>query len=177
MNNDFEGRTKQKLEFAALSLKEITSRSQLGSIDDFERSHEENFLYHLVGAKDSFLQEINKAYKLDVPIEKVRERTLAEKSKQMEIECPELSEIIDLKDRQKAGWLALAIELRNIGSHRFHMSRVLDLHVGGEEVDKVFFRNPFTGKKMDEEGIEFLTRCLDNMRALLERLRATLPKS
>ena len=60
MDNDFEGRTNQKLEFAALSLKEITSRTQLGSTDDFERSHEENFLYHLIGAKDSFCKRLTK---------------------------------------------------------------------------------------------------------------------
>ena len=76
MVSPFQSRTDSKLRFARVHLEEITSRHELGSGDDFERAHEESFLFHLVGAKDSFLQELNAAYRLELPIKQVKETNL-----------------------------------------------------------------------------------------------------
>jgi len=170
----FENRTNQKLEFAKISLEEITSRPKLGLVDDFRRSHEENFLFHLIGAKDSFLQEINVAYELGIKIKNVSEESLQEKLKGKGGQSDALTEIMRLR-RNKASWLALAIELRNIGSHRFHLTR-LYYEVDDENKGKIFLLNPFTDEKMDDDGIKFLTQCLYEMKALLQCLRTTLPK-
>jgi len=173
MASEFKTRTNKKLEFARISLNEIKSRPELGSADNFERSHEENFLFHLIGAKDSFLQEINIAYGSNLPIHKVKERSLVGKLIEMGIQSPELCEIMDLEDRQKAGWLAFAIELRDQGTHRRDIGRTLE--IGGELNGEVSFHNPISGQCMDIDSIQFFKLCLENMTGLLERLRSTLP--
>jgi hypothetical protein len=173
MAYEFKTRTNKKLEFARISVKEIVSRPKRGSADDFERCHEENFLFHLIGAKDSFLQEINIAYGLTLAISEVRESSLVRKLKQMEKQSPELCEIMDLEDRQKAGWLAIAIELRDQGTHRRDIGRTLE--IGGELNGEVSFHNPISGQCMDIDSIKFFWLCLENMTGLLERLRSTLP--
>ena len=170
---DFESRTNQKLEFAKISLEEIKSRPEPGLIDYFQRSHEENFLFHLVGAKDSFLQEINVAYGLGVDIEKVDECKLLEKLKRQKRESTELNEIIELK-YNKSEWFAIAIGLRNKGSHRFHLTR-LYRETDNENKGKIYLLDPFTDKNMDDDCITFLTRCLNEMKALLQQLRKTFP--
>lgn len=173
---DFESRTNQKLEFARLSLNEITSRPELASVDDFERSHEEDFLFHLIGVKDSFLQEINVTYELDVPIRDVKEAILQSELERRGLVSKELAEIIELK-MNKASWLAIAIELRNKGSHRFHLTRLYDECEQSKSKGKVFLLNPFNEEeKMEIDVIQFLTQCLDNMKFLLQQLRTTLPK-
>jgi len=170
--NPFQSRTDAKSIYARINLQEITSRPERGSADDFERAHEESCLFHIVGTKDAFLQEINEAYKLGVPVRRVNEETLSRKLKQQGFVSPALAEIKGLESNEDS-WLAIAIELRNHGTHRSHIPRKFD--VGGEENGRVVFQNPLTGTYMEETISEFLTTCLHNMTALLQKLRATLP--
>lgn len=51
-------RTDAKLRYAALHLDELKSKDTGGG-DDFARAHQESFLFHLIGAKESFLLELN----------------------------------------------------------------------------------------------------------------------
>ena len=172
MASELERRTDLKLEFAQIHLDELTSRQEQGSGDAFERAHEESFLFHLVGAKDSFLQEVNAAYQLELPINKVKEATLQKKLKEKALESPALIRITALK-KNKTGWLALAIELRDHGTHRSNIPR--HFYKGGEYSDRVFFTNLLTRQPMETNIPEFLKQCLDNMARLLQELRATLP--
>jgi len=48
-------RTNAKLRYARLHLEELRSYRRKGSGDDFERSHQEAFLFHLFGTRDAFL--------------------------------------------------------------------------------------------------------------------------
>lgn len=172
MVSRFEDRTNRKLRFAEINLEEIASRPELGSADDFERAHEESFLFHLLGAKDSFLQEINAAYELGLPIRKVREETLKNALKKKELKSPALARIIELKE-DKNSRLAIAIELRNHGTHRSHIPRHF---VRGSGQDKNYFYNPLTGERIEADIQRYLRRCLANMTELLQQLRATLPQ-
>lgn len=172
MVNQFQPRTDSKLRFARIHLEEITSRHELGSGDDFERAHEESFLFHLIGAKDSFLQEVNAVYKL-LPIKQVREATLQKKLEEKALESPALTRIVALKN-EKTSWLALAIELRDHGTHRSNIPR--HFYRGGEYNSKVFFTNLLTGQEMETDIPGFLRQCLNNMAELLQQLRATLPQ-
>ena len=54
-------RSNAKLRYAAVHLDELKSIEQLGG-DDYDRAHQESFLYHLMGAKDAFLIELNTYY-------------------------------------------------------------------------------------------------------------------
>ena len=172
MVSPFLSRTDAKLKYAEINLQETISRPERGSANGFERAHEESCLFHIVGAKDAFLQEINEAYKLDVLIERVNEDTLCRALKERGAVSPALTEIRNLKS-DKTSWLAIAIELRNHGTHRSNIPRIF--YEGGDQKGKVVFRNLLTGTEMKETIPEFLTTCLANMGALLQKLRATLP--
>lgn len=173
MVSQFQARTGSKLRFARIHLEEITSRHEIGSGDDFERAHEESFLFHLIGAKDSFLQEVNAAYKLELPIKQVKETNLQKALKEKTISSPALTTIVEL-EKEKNSWLALAIELRHQGTHRSNIPR--HFYKGGEYNGKVFFTNLLTAQQMETDIPEFLRQSLNNMAELLQQLRPTLPQ-
>ena len=168
-----QARTDAKLEYARIHLEEITSQPKVGSADDFERAHVESFLFHLIGAKDSFLQEINAAYELGLRFKDVTEKRLGSKLEVKAVESPALKEIVRL-EVDKASWLAQAIELRNHGTHRFHISR--NFHKGGKYHDKVFLTNPLTGQQIETDIPVLLQEYLTNMEDLLQEQRPTLPQ-
>jgi len=177
MASEQEGRTNKKLDFAELHLKEITSRPEMGSADDFEIAHEESFLFHLIGAKDSFLQEINNAYGLGLPTHRATAWKLKGKLERTNRKSPALDKIVELQDPCKAGWLAIAIELRNQGTHRRRTSRNFERKIGPQGVSGAnYFFNPFTKEPMDIPIPEFLRECRALMSELLQELRATLPE-
>lgn len=173
MVSPFQARTDAKLEYARIHLEEITSRQEVGSGDAFERAHEESFLFHLIGAKDSLLQEINFAYEIGLSIRQVRESRLQSVLEAKAVESPALNTIVKLKS-DKTSWLAVAIELRDHGTHRSNIPRLF--HKGGEYNGKVFFTNLLTGQPIETDIPEFLKQCLKNMENLLQELRPTLPQ-
>jgi len=177
----WEGRTKRKLEFAKIHLEELTSHPELGSSSEFEQAHEESFFFHVIGAKDSFLQEINVAYSLGLNIWDVKEYTLMERLKLKQLQSPELNKIIELEEREKerndrGSWLAMAIEERNQGTHRFHIRRYHKVKAGSNSGSTSYYTNPFTQEPMELTILEFLRQCLMNMEDLLNQLRKTLSK-
>jgi hypothetical protein len=172
MVSQFQPRTDLKLKFASVHLEEITSRHELGSGDAFERAHEESFLFHLIGAKDSFLQELNAAYKLGLRIKQVKETSLQKALKKKRLSCSALDTIVKLK-KDKTSWLAIAIELRHQGTHRSNIPK--HFYIGGEYNGKVFFTNPLTAQQMETDIPGFFRQCLNNMEELLQQLRDTLP--
>lgn len=183
MVSPFQSRTDSKLRFARVHLEEITSRHELGSGDDFERAHEESFLFHLVGAKDAFLQEINVAYKLELPFHKVKEHELRKVLKAKALESLALDEIERLEEKlevDKAGWLAIAIELRNHGTHRSNIPRILHGSTRKEKVcenkAKVFLINPLTEQPIETDIPVLLQEYLANMEDLIQEQRPTLPQ-
>ena len=87
-------RTNAKLRYARVHLEELRSHQRKGSGDDFERSHQESFLFHLLGARDAFLQELNLYYNCGLELRKVRTSSLTQKLDKMGIRCPELNKLI-----------------------------------------------------------------------------------
>src|SRR4051812_39071361 len=61
MSQNLRDRTDAKLRYAEVMLVEIQSIVRKGG-DDFEKSHFEAFLFHLVGVFDSLLAEFNLYY-------------------------------------------------------------------------------------------------------------------
>ena len=55
----FVGRTDAKLRYAKLILDELSNDPERGRGQDFERAHQEAFLFQLAGVVDAFLQELN----------------------------------------------------------------------------------------------------------------------
>ena len=169
MPNPYHDRTTQKLQFSRLYLDERLKCENRGSIP--ERAHEESFLYHLIGVKDSFLQEVNYALALEVPEHLVKEKSLRAVLKRTGQPCQALDEIETLRG-EKGSWMNLAIWFRNLGTHQTHIPR--GFHRGGTR-EAVFLTNPYTREEMPQTITEFLADCFDKMVELIPRLRATLP--
>jgi hypothetical protein len=167
-------RTDKKLLFAELTLNEIMSYQHFGSADDFERAHEESYFYHIVGVKDSFLQEINEAYKLGLPGNQVKELALAKQLDANKLHSTELDEIINLKSNS-TGWLAIAIKLRNQGTHRTNIPRHFIEVVGSKTSSTRYFVDPVTNQRLETDIPTFMKQCLNEMKALVNGLRSTLP--
>ena len=87
MTNLIEERADSKLRFADLHLDEILESDSRGTGDDFEISHEESCLFHIVGAKDAFLQEINESYDLGVELCNVKEGSIRKALKARSLNC------------------------------------------------------------------------------------------
>jgi hypothetical protein len=167
-------RTDRKLLFAELTLNEIMNSQQFGSADNFERAHEESYFYHIVGVKDSFLQEINEAYRLGLLPKQVKERALAEQLNANNLHSTELDEIINLKC-DSTSWLAIAIRLRNHGTHRADIPKLFNLEVGSKTSSTCYFLDPMTKQPLKTDIPTFMKQCLNETKTLVNRLRTTLP--
>jgi hypothetical protein len=165
-------RTDDKLDYAEIHLEEIVSRPQVGIADQFERAHEESVLFHVVGAKDAFLQETSAAYGLGLRKNQIKEKTLEQRLKSKGLRCSALTRLQKFQSR-KNSWLADAIELRNQGMHRASISRMFD--EGGPQRGRVFFRSPRKRTYLDKPIPEFLGDCISRIRRLLSRYRTMLP--
>jgi len=91
----FQARTDAKLRYAKVHLDELAALPAHGG-DDFDRAHQESFLFHLYGTRDAFLIELNHYYGLGLPIESLTPGKLREALKLRGIQSPELSELFIL---------------------------------------------------------------------------------
>jgi hypothetical protein len=170
--NKFQARTEAKLKYAQIHLEEISSRAEANAGDEFERAHVESFLFHIVGAKDSFLQEINHAHNLGLPMQGVDERSLRRELESRGRACPALARLQELQS-DKDSWLSVAIEIRNQAGHRFHIPR--KFYMGGERNGQVYLGNPRRQTETDKPVLDFLADCLLKTKQLLQEVRPMLP--
>ena len=171
MASKFESRTDAKLRYARLHLDEILSRNSLWLAEEFDRAHQESVLFHVVGAKDSFLQEINEAHKPSLLPHRVSEANLRRSLRKRGLQSQALESLLQLEGDTHS-WLAVAIELRNQGTHRFSITR--KYYMGGEFDGQVFFMDSRTGERVEMNIRSFLTDCIEKMTLLVRELRATL---
>lgn len=162
-----------KLEYANIHLEELQTYSKRGSGDTFERAHQESFLFHLYGAVDGFLQELNVAYGCNLQLKQVTKRKLRSELKKMGKSCPELDQLENLEQDAK-GWLSLIKELRDHATHRSHIGR--KFHIGGERDREVELSDPRSGQLIKGDVIVVFEQLHSDMVGLLERLRNSLGK-
>ncbi|CAD6492926.1 MAG: hypothetical protein FFODKBPE_00397 [Candidatus Argoarchaeum ethanivorans] len=162
-------RTDAKLRYARLHLEELRAHQRKGSGDDFERSHQESFLFHLVSARDAFLQELNLYYGGGLKPREVTADKLTEKLKKMGVECPELDKLKRYENPEC--WLHVAKEMRNHSTHRDSMPRAF--HVGGEDDGKVFLRNTQSRKLIKKDYADTFEEWCSKLENLLNDLRNT----
>lgn len=173
-------RTEKKIDYAKLMLDELSHRpSSVGRGDSFERAHEEAVLYHVIGAKDAFLQEINAAYELGLKPSEVKENNLDKALKREGKTCQALRELMKLKE-DESSWLYEANLLRNHGTHRKGPARLFLVSLGGGEgehdgEDEVFYKDPKDPSKYiaEEDTHKYLEHRIQDMKELLQRLRDT----
>jgi hypothetical protein len=163
-------RTEAKLRFAALSLHELNGDEGLHG-DDFQRSHEENFLFHLYGVIDAFLHEINEHHRCGLAANKVTierlEKALAPKKRT----SAQLDEIKSLGG-DVANVVARIEEWRHSSMHRGGPQRLF--FVGGEEHGRRRFTVPGTTTPASKHIPDEFADALDEVRSLIKRLRADL---
>jgi len=167
--DNIRARTDAKLRYAKIYLDKLLSMDRHNG-DDHERAHQESFLYHLLGAKEAFLQELNVYYSCALSQSSVSPGKLREELKNRGIKSKELSELYMLEN-DKTSWLYHAKEMRNHSTHISGVSRVF--YAGGEDDGKVHFKDPSTFEEIHNHFADEFIQWYENMEKLLERLRVS----
>jgi hypothetical protein len=151
--NDVDGlqaRTDSKIRFAQIHLDELTARN-ISNGDDFERAHQESFLYHLLGVKESFLIELNAYYKTELSEKRISignmKKALAERGQ----ESNELTEIYRLQN-DESSWLFQAKIMRDYSTHVGNVPR--HFHLGGVHHNQTFLSNPETNRRAEKTTLK-----------------------
>ncbi|MCK5804264.1 MAG: hypothetical protein KAI66_15610 [Lentisphaeria bacterium] len=134
-------RTDSKLRYAAIYLDELKVKGGIGRGDgsDWERAHQESFLYHILGVKDGLLQEINLFHQCELVPRHVRKQDLVDRLRKMGIRSHSLSVLVRL-ERLQSSWISIAGRMRHLFTHQKGVPR--KFHVGGEEDGHVHLRDP-----------------------------------
>lgn len=167
-----QNRTEAKLRFAEVHLNQLIPINHVGS--DFERAHQESFLFHLFGAKDSFLAELNIYYGCNLSSEKITLGRLRDIRKKQGKDYSEITEIFTLEQDENS-WLSHAKVMRDHSTHILGVARTF--YHGGPEHGKIFLRNPKTGKDIEIHYVDEFKNWLLKMRNLLLRLRESAIKN
>jgi hypothetical protein len=166
---NLQARTDSKLRYAQLHLDELKERS-ISHGDDFDRAHQESFLYHLIGAKDSFLIELNTYYKTGLVEQEISMGKIREALNKRGRKSLELKELYELEIDDNS-WFSHAKAIRDHSTHVSNVPR--HFHIGGVNDNLVFISNPKTGKVIKRHIIDEFSDWLTLMNETLKRLRTT----
>jgi len=160
-------RTDAKLRYAGVHLDELEAMpSRRG--DDFERAHQESFLYHLLGVRDAFLAELNVYYGINLPASGLSLGKLRDELQALGRSSPEIAELFNLES-ESGSWFKRAKDMRDHSTHIVGVRRTF--HVGGECDGEVWLHEPGSGKPVQRDYVcEFRDWCL-RMGELIEKLR------
>jgi len=161
-------RTDSKLRYAAVHLAELAETERRGA--DFDVAHQESFLFHLLGAQDGLLQEINVVH-LNGQIEKVTYMGIEKAVADCESACPAFVTLKALRD-DKDSWLSRAIRMRNWSTHRRSVPRTY--YKGGADDGAVHLHDTRNGQEIKVDYVDLFEEWLDNMKKLVEDLRVKM---
>lgn len=142
-NSPAQHRTGQKLRYAQIHLDELIEYRQATSNDEWENAHQESFFYHLAGALDAFLHEINDAYSLGLELNAVRFEDVEKRLKTVQQPSPAF-DLLEKLWKDKMGWLFLLRSWRNHGTHRGRVAKRVNMS-NWQRVDNEF-TVPETGR-------------------------------
>ncbi|HKZ02525.1 MAG TPA: DUF6586 family protein [Pyrinomonadaceae bacterium] len=166
---NLRARADAKLRYAEIHLGELKALGTLGG-SDFDRAHQESFLFHLLGAKEAFIIELNTYYSCGLPESDLTSGKLRAALKGQGRTSAELAELYVLENDQSS-WLFHAKEMRDHSTHVSGVARAF--HRGGPEDGQVWLRNPKTGQHIERHFVEAFDDWVSNMRDILERLRSS----
>jgi hypothetical protein len=155
-------------------LKELEGLSRCSG-DDFDRSHQEGFLLHLLSTiDDAFLAEINCYYGCNLPANGITPGKLRDKIVEARGEnASELKELYQLEQLQ-GSWLNHVNAMRHHSMHRAGVPRVYNLSVGGRGgPDSTWLRNPETGQVIEEDFPRVFRQWYGEMADIVARLRSS----
>jgi hypothetical protein len=142
MNTHAQSRTERKLKYAEIHIAELREYAHATSNDDWENAHQESCFYHLAGAVEAILHEINDGHSLEIPLEKVSWSSVGNALAKAQRASPALQHLSALRN-SKGSWLAQLFEWRNHGTHRRRVNKIVNLSTVGN-VDNEFL-DPRTG--------------------------------
>lgn len=163
-------RTDAKLRYAAIHFEELRNVERRGN--DFERAHQESFLFHFFGVRDSFLHELNVIYECGLHLNKVRMESLAKALKDSGKQSNELKTIVAL-EADRESWLSRAKEMRDHSAHRHSVPRVY--HVGGKRHGEIFLTDTKSGTPVEQDYLQLFESWLGSMKELVIELRTKKP--
>jgi hypothetical protein len=171
--NNIRSRADAKLRYAEIHLNELKTLRQHGG-NDFDRAHLESFLFHLLGAKEAFLIELNAYYDCQLPENEITSGNLRKILKSRERESDELTELFRLENEENS-WLYHAKEMRD---HSTHISGIPHaFHLGGLVDHQVWLQNPKNGQYIEQDFVELLDNWHKCMNDLINNLRASAIKA
>lgn len=176
MNTQFCLRTEEKLSFADVHLDELRSYKHTTSNDCWERAHQESVLFHLAGAVDAILHEINVGYSLGLDLAGVHWRTVRKNFLSSSKNSPAFDHLQTLR-KDTHSWLTLLFELRNHGTHRGRLAK--RVHLSNHRTVDNEFIDPRTGHLQTVYPgfgcLEILERFRNEVRTLIEDCRRLDP--
>jgi len=158
-------RTDQKIEYAAVLIREICDSTHATTNDTWENAHQESCFFHLAGAVDAILHEINAAYSLCLELREVDWRAVGRALGKTSQRSPAFDLLMKTK-KQSGDWLGLLYEWRNQGAHRARVGKIVYASVNSV-VDNQF-KDPRTG---DEPSAFGSMGCLEVLRSLEKNVR------
>lgn len=164
-----QDRTDAKLRYAGVHLNELKSLPSRGG-NDFDRAHQESFLYQLLGVRDAFLAELDAYYRAGLSGSGVTLGKLRDALTRTNRSSPELGELYTL-ETTPGSWLAQAKDMRDHSTHVASVPRTF--HVGGEDDGVVWLQNPRTNEVVDRDFVLEFQAWHALMAELIERLRTS----
>jgi hypothetical protein len=160
-------RTAAKLRYARIHLDELKSHGPPDG-GDFDKAHQESFLFHLLGTRDALLVELNHYYAAGVPSDALSLGKIRDALKVRGISSPELRKLYEL-EQNESSWLAKAKDMRDHSTHVQGVPRAYFL--GGENHQKVKLKHPRTGDLTERHFTLEFEDWLNSMSALVVSLR------
>jgi hypothetical protein len=167
-------RTEAKAKYAAVHLAELrvfraVERAQ-GT--DWERAHQESFLYHLLGVRDALLQELNLFHTCAIQMDQVRKTDLRNRlTKQGKVSAG-LDILTALEDDPKS-WLSIAGRLRHFSTHQKNVPQ--QYYVGGDRHDMIFLKDPLDGVLIETDYVQLFADWLGSADRLVTEVRDKMP--
>lgn len=162
-----QARTDAKLRYARVHLDELKGHGPLGG-DDFDKAHQESFLFQLLGARDAFLHELARMYVTGLDGRHLSLGRLRDSIATQGHACPEVSALYEL-EQDETSWYRQAKDFRDFSTHVQAVSRAY--HLGGPDHQKVKLRHPVTGELSEAHFVDAFEDWIAKMEALISKLR------
>jgi len=162
-------RTDAKIRYAQVHLDALRTHSGRGSRDDFECASQEATLFHLVGAKDALLQELNIHLGCGLKASKVRNAASLKQALGGRV-VPALDEIETL-EADATHWLSLPTRLRHHFTHRGDVPRRFFI---GPREHEVGVADPHDGSLRDRDVVEEMDEWITQMHDLVQKVRQSV---
>jgi hypothetical protein len=164
-------RTDAKLRYAESQLGMLKALGACNGSDD-ERSLQESFLFHLFGAKDAFLTELDRYYGGKQTENCWTLGSLREALKGRGLHSKEVANLYSL-ETDKNSWLFHAKDMRDHSTHLSGVPHHFHVNLGSPAPNEVWLSNPNTGQEIERHFVEAFEDWVSEMKALLEGLRSS----